>query len=429
MQVSVENSGGLARRMTVQVPAERVDQEVNSRLHSMKSSIRLDGFRPGKVPLQVVDKKYGAQVRLEVVDQVIYSTLQEALTQENLKPAGEPNIESKKSQPGKTLEFVATFEVFPELAGPLDFNYKVTRPVVEIGEKDISAMLNKLRKQRATWNEIDRKAQIDDQVVIDFEGTISGEVFTGNRGDKMPVVLGSNSMLPGFEDQLVGTTSGEEKTLNVSFPADYPSAEVAGKDAVFKVKVHSVSEMVLPELDNEFARVFGVAEKGLEGLKEEVTNNMQRELESLITAHFKDQVFSGLLEKNPVDVPRSLIEGEIKEMQTQQSNQGLDASVLETSAERRVKLGVLVNEVVNRNQLQIDPDRVRDAVESVAASYENPEEVIQYYYGNQEMLAGVQQSVIEEQVVDWVLEHEDIKVEDIETSFDGLVEAAKQSKG
>ena len=245
MQVSVENSGGLARRMTVQVPAERVDQEVNSRLHSMKSSIRLDGFRPGKVPLQVVDKKYGAQVRLEVVDQVIYSTLQEALTQENLKPAGEPNIESKKSQPGKTLEFVATFEVFPELAGPLDFNYKVTRPVVEIGEKDISAMLNKLRKQRATWNEIDRKAQIDDQVVIDFEGTISGEVFTGNRGDKMPVVLGSNSMLPGFEDQLVGTTSGEEKTLNVTFPADYPSAEVAGKDAVFKVKVHSVSEMVL----------------------------------------------------------------------------------------------------------------------------------------------------------------------------------------
>ncbi|NNG12340.1 MAG: trigger factor, partial [Halobacteria archaeon] len=204
MQVSVENTGGLERRLTVQVPADRIDKEVGTRLQSMSRSVRLDGFRPGKVPLKVVERKYGKQVRLEVMQSVIHSTLQEALTQENLRPAGEPRIEPNESLPGGVLEYVATFEVFPDLAGAIDDNFTITRPVVEVTDADVNAMLDKLRRQRATWNEVEREARPDDQVVIDFEGTINGEPFSGNKGEQMPVVLGSTSMIPGFEEQLVG---------------------------------------------------------------------------------------------------------------------------------------------------------------------------------------------------------------------------------
>jgi trigger factor len=429
MQVSVENTGGLERRMTVQVPAERIDQEVTSRLQSMKSSIRLDGFRPGKVPLQVVENKYGAQVRQEVIEQVINSTLHEALTQENIRPAGEPSIAPQEANPGEELEFVATFEVFPEIDGAIRFGFTITRPVVEIGAADIESMLEKLRKQRATSSVVDRKAQAGDQVVIDFEGTIDGNPFTGNKGEQVPVVLGSNSMIPGFEDQLAGLTAGEEATINITFPGDYPAGEVAGKAADFRVKVHSVSEMVLPELDDEFARAFGMEDKGLEGLRAEVTSNMQRELKSIITSNLKDQVFTGLLENNPVEVPRNLVDSELAQLQSQQEYQGTDTVQLEASAERRVKLGVLVSEVVKQNQLQVDPDRVREAIETIAASYEKPEEVIQYYYGSQEVLANVQSAVMEDQVVDWILENAGLEIQDDQTTFDALVEAARQSKG
>jgi trigger factor len=429
MQVSVENTGGLERRMTVQVPAERIDQEVTSRLQSMKASIRLDGFRPGKVPLQVVEKKYGTQVRQEVIEQVINSTLHEALTQENIRPAGEPLISPKEANPGEPLEFVATFEVFPEIEGDIKYGFKITRPIVEIVEDDISAMLEKLRKQRATGSVVDRKAQADDQLVIDFEGSIDGNAFTGNKGEQFPVVLGSNSMIPGFEDQLLGAAAGDETTVNITFPDDYPANDVAGKDAEFKVKVHSVSEMVLPELDDDFARAFGMEDKGLEGLKVEITNNLRRELKSIVAANLKGQLFSGLLDKNPVEVPRNLIDSELQQLQSQKEYQGDDMAQLEATAERRVKLGVLVSEVIKQNQLQIDPDRVREAIETIAASYEKPEEVIQHYYGSQEILAGVQSAVMEDQVVDWLLEHANIEIQDEQTTFDALVEAARQPKG
>jgi trigger factor len=429
MHVSVENTGGLERRMTVQVPADRIDQEVGSRLESMSRTVRLDGFRPGKVPVRVIEQKYGSQVRQEVIEQVINSTLQEALTQENLSPAGSPSIEPQVVQPGETLEYVATFEVFPEFEQALDYGFSVTRPIVDVSEDDVDAMLEKLRKQRATWNEVDRSAAMNDQVVIDFEGNIDGEAFTGNKGQNMPLELGSGSMIPGFEEQLEGVSAGDEKTISVTFPAGYPAAEVAGKDAEFAIKVHNVAEMALPELDDEFARAFGVGDGGIEGLRQEVTSNMQRELKQLVTANIKDQVFSRLLEKNPVEVPRSLIDSEISALQGQAQNQGMDASALEASAARRVKLGVLLSEIVKQNQIQVDPDRVRQNIETIAASYENPDEVVQYYYGNQEMLTGVQTAVIEEQAVEWIMENSGVAVEDTPSSFDELVEAAKQSKG
>jgi trigger factor len=429
MDVSVENTGGLERRMTVTVPAERIDQEVGSRLKSMTRTVRLDGFRPGKVPLRVIEQKYGLQVRLEVINQVVNSTLQEALVQENLRPAGEPGITPKDSQPGEPLEYTATFEVFPELSGSIQYGFKVTKPLVEIGEDDIAGMLDNLRRQRATWNAVERAAQSGDQVTIDFEGNIDGAAFAGNKAEKMPIEIGSGSMIAGFEDQLIGVSAGDEKTLEVKFPDDYPSAEVAGKAASFAVKVHTVSEQVLPKLDDDFARAFGVAERGMDGLRQEVTTNMQRELKGLISSKLKQQVFDGLLESNPIEVPRNLIASEVQQLQSQQANQGADAAALEANAERRVKLGVIVSEIAKQNQLQIDPDRVRDLVETIAASYEKPEEVVQWYYGNQEMLSGVQSAVIEEQVVDWVVEHGDVDVTEQQTTFNALVEEAKQSQG
>ena len=429
MEVSIENTGGLSRRMTVQVPAERIDQEVESRLKSMSQTVRLDGFRPGKVPTKVIEQKYGKQVRFEVVDQVINSTLQEALTQEGVRPAGMPDVEPVESRAGQPLEFVATFEIFPELTDGLSYGFSVVRPLVEIADNDVQEMLENLRKQRATWNEIERPASLDDQVTVDFEGTVEGNAFAGNKAEKMPVVLGSNSMIAGFEDQLIGVSAGDEKILNITFPDDYPSAEVAGKASSFNVKVHSVSERVLPEIDEDFARAFGITEGGVQALVDEITSNMERELKGLIKSKMKSQVFDGLLTQNPVEVPSSLIESEIKELQQQEGNQGLDTTALRERAEKRVKLGVIVSEIAKQNQIQLDPDRVRELVETIAASYEKPEEVVQWYYGNQEMLSGVQSAVIEEQVVEWVVEHSGVNVKDEKTTFSALVEEAKQSQG
>ncbi len=429
MDVSVENAGGLERRMTVQVPAERVEQEVQSRLDSMSKTVRLDGFRPGKVPLKVIEKKYGKQVRLEVVDELVNSTMQEALSQESIRPVGQPSVEPKAMQPGEPLEYVAIFEVFPELSGMLDYGFKVTKPVVEITNDDVGNMLENLRQQRATWNVVERAAQPGDQVNIDFEGTIGGAPFAGNKAEQMSLVLGANTMIPGFEDQLAGVSAGDEKTLNITFPDDYAAAEVAGKDAEFQVKVNSVSEAVLPELDDDFARAFGIDENGMDGLREEITNNMQRELSGLITSKLKEQVFNGLLEANPVEVPRTLIESEIQQLQSQESNQGVDASSLQATAERRVKLGVLISEIVKLNNIQVDPDRVRKLVDTIAESYEKPEEVVQWYYGNQEMLAGVQSSVMEELAVEWVISSSGAEVTEKQTGFSELVDEAKQSQG
>jgi len=429
MEVSIENTGGLSRRMTVQVPAERVDQEVESRLKSMSQTVRLDGFRPGKVPTKVIEQKYGKQVRLEVVDQIVNSTLQDALSQEGLRPAGYPNVETKEPHAGQPLEYVATFEIFPELTGGINYGFSVVRPVVEIVADDVQEMLESLRKQRATWNVVDRTASTGDQITIDFEGTVDDTAFAGNKAEKMPVTLGSGGMIPGFEEQLIDVSAGEEKTLEITFPDNYPSAEVAGKAAKFNVKVHSVSEIVLPEIDDEFAKAFGVAEGGVEALTTEIRNNMDRELKGLIKSKMKSQIFEGLLLGNPVEVPTSLVESEIQELRRQEGKQGLDAATLRESAEKRLKLGIVVSEIAKRNQIHLDPDRVRELVEIIASSYEKPEEVVQWYYGNQEMLSGVQSAVIEEQVVEWVVEHSGIDVNDQITTFFALIEEAKQSQG
>ncbi len=425
MQVSVETTSGLGRRMTVQIPAEQMDQQVASKLQQLTRSVRLDGFRPGKVPLSVVKKRYESQVRQETAAELIASTYEQALQQENLRPAGEPNIEQTRNQSGEELEYVATFEVYPEIELPDLGDLKIERPIAEVDENEVEKMLEKLRRQRVTWTSVERPAAEGDRVEIDFEGTIDGQPFSGNAAKNVPLELGSGSMIPGFEEQLVGVSAGDSKTIEVTFPEDYGSAEVAGKTAKFDITVHSVAEPTLPELDDEFARAFGVGDGGLEALREEVRKNMRRELDAAISNRIKSQVFDALLEKADLDVPTSLLDSEIDALVKKDSagaDAGDDRSRYEDEARRRVSLGLLISEIIQRNQLSIDPDRVRQKIEDMAQSYENPEEVVQWYYSNQEMLGSVQTLVMEETVVEWVMDQ--AQVEDKSTTFEELLQQA-----
>ena len=426
MQVSVETSTGLTRRMKVQIPAEQVEQQVQNKLQELARSVRLDGFRPGKVPLSVVRKRYGPQVRAETADELIASTYEEALRQQNLQPVGEPDIEQMRNEPGEPFEYVATFDVYPDVELPELGDLTIKRPVAEVSDADLDNMLDKLRRQRMTWSQVERAAQQGDQLDIDFEGKIDGEAFAGNSATHVPLELGSNTMIPGFEEQLVGAKAGETRTIEVTFPADYNSKEVAGKTAQFEVKVNAVSEPLLPELNDEFARAFGVGEGGLDSLRAEVRKNMERELEAAIKVKVKKQVLDALLERADLDVPASLVDQEVEfliknEGGSADTGQGADRAALEDEARRRVALGLLIAEIVKRNQLQVDPDRVRSMIESIAASYEKPEEVVQWYYSNQEMLLGIQTCVREDTVVDWVIDQ--VKVVDESMTFDEIMQS------
>lgn len=427
MQVSVESIGALERRMTVQVPAERIDGEVESRLQSLARTARIDGFRPGKVPVSVVKQKFGRQVREEVTSELMNSTLQEALSQENLRPAAEPALESRGSEDGEALEFVATFEIFPEFDPVVPTDVAVEKPVVEIGEQDIDQMLQKLQKQRLSWGKVDRAAAEKDRVTLDFEGTVDGEVFEGGQGKGVDVEIGSGKLIDGFEQGLIGAAAGDERVLDLKFPDDYRNEAIAGKPVQFKVAVLGVEEPVMPELDDEFAKAFGVGQGGIDALREEVKKNMQRELDQAVTATVKDRAFDILLEKNPLDVPASLIDQEIDRLQqetTEQAGGGqamsLPRDLFQDQATRRIKLGLIIGEIVSRNGIQVDPDRVRTVVESFAASYENPDEVVRWYYENQEALSTAQTVALEEQVLEWILDQ--IQVENISMNFEELMQ-------
>lgn len=424
MQVSVETTTGLGRRMKVQIPAEQVDQQVQSRLKQLSHTVRLDGFRPGKVPLSVVSKRYGSQIREETANELIASSYEEALQQQALKPAGEPSIEQTSNTPGETFEYVATFEVYPQVTVPDLSDLVIEKLSSEVTDSDLSNMMEKLRKQRASWGRVERKAALGDQLIIDFEGTVDGQSFSGNKASNVPLELGSNSMIPGFEDQLVGVVAGDQTAIEVTFPADYASAEVAGKTAKFDVRVHSVSEPVLPALDDDFAAAFGLS-AGLEAFEQEVRNNMQRELDASLKSRVKQQVFDALLSRVDLDLPAALVDSEIDALIKNQDEGAEkltdDRAKFEEEARRRVALGLLIAEIVRQNQLQADPDRVRQTIEGIAASYEKPEEVVQWYYSNQEMLNGIQTFVMEDTVVEWVIEQ--AKVEEKSVNFDDIMQS------
>lgn len=411
MQVSVEATGGLERRMTVEVPEQRIQSEVDKRLQQLARTTRLKGFRPGKVPMKVVKSRYGKQVRDEVVGEVMQSTFYEAVTQEKLQPAGAPTIEPNNLEEGKDLSYTAVFEVMPEVEPASLDGVEIETVVAEVGDADVEKMLETLRKQNAEFKPVEREAKEGDRVVIDFKGTIEGEDFKGNEGSNVPVTLGSGRMIDGFEKGMEGAKAGEELTLDLAFPEDYGYKEVAGKPVQFAVKVNAVEESHLPELDDEFAKRFGVDDA--DSLRKEVRDNMERELRQNLKNRVKQQVMDKLVELNQVDVPKALVENESQALLNQmrqnmhipQGKEGpdLSPSMFEEQAQRRVKLGLLLAEIIKRNELKADPDKVRETVESIAASYERPDEVIKWYYGDQRRLSEVESAVLEDSVVDWAL--------------------------
>jgi trigger factor len=441
MQVSIQSSEGLERRLTVKVPAERIEKEIQDRLKSLARRAKIDGFRPGKVPFTVVQRKYGQQVRFEVQDEVVRSSFQEAVMQQQLRPAGNPRIEANSAEPGQGLEYTAVFEIYPEVTQVSLDSITLAKPVVEIGDADVNAVIERLRKQRNEWQDTAGAAQEGDRVIIDFVGTLvdplvggEGQPFAGNEGNQVPVVLGSKSFIDGFEAQLIGVKAGEERVLEVRFPDQYHAKDLAGKTARFAVKVATVAVPQLPELDDEFARSFGIGEGGVDALRTEVKNNMQREAEQAIKRKVKQQVLEGLLKANPLTLPQALVDSEIGQLMQQAKDDmeargggsgsiNLQPAMFEEHARRRVALGLILAEIIRQNGFKAQPERVRAMIESAAASYEDPAEVLRWYYANRERMAGVEAVVLEDQAVEWIAGKS--QVNEVPTSFDELIKAAQ----
>lgn len=434
MQVSVESVKGLERRMTVELPAERVGQLVERRLQQIARSVRLDGFRPGKAPMRVVRQRYGDQARREAYGELIRTSFQEAATRENLRPASEPHIEIREAE-GEALGYVATFEVMPEVKLADMNDVVVRRPVAEVQDADVDTMVDNLRRQRTRWVDVDRPAQQGDTVHISFKGTVDGESFEGGSADNVPLTLGSGSMIPGFEDGIVGAAKGDTRTVSVTFPEGYRAQHLAGKPAQFEITVNRVTEAFVPEIDEEFIRSFGVEDGTMESLRHDVRANMERELAQKLETMTKERVMGALLERNPVDIPAALIREEAERLRRQarddmtraghSSSIDLPLNLFEGQAQRRVALGLLVGEVIRTRGVQLDQGRVRRKIERFAESYEDPTEVVQWYYGNRELLRSVENLVVEDQVVDVLLG--ELKIEDDITSFAAVMGASARA--
>ena len=431
MQVSVESTSALERRMTVGVPAERIETEVNKRLQQTASRAKVPGFRPGKVPMSVIRQRYEDSARQEALGDLIQATYYEAIVAQKLNPAGAPAVEPKVFEKGKDLEYVATFEVFPEIQLAGFDGLTIERQQADVQDSDVDNMLEILRKQNTRFEAVERAAENGDQLNIDFVGKIDGEAFAGGSAKGTPLVLGSGRMIPGFEEALVGVKAGEERVINPTFPTDYQNLDLAGKTAEFTITVNSVSAPQLPELNDEFFALFGIKEGGIDGFRAEVRKNMERELRQAIKSKVKNQVMEGLLAANPVEVPKALIANEVNRLRVQAVQQfggniqpdQLPAELFEEQAKRRVVLGLIVAEVVKKTELKPDENRVRELIEEMASAYQEPQQVVAWYLKNEQQLNEVRSVVLEEQVVDTVLQQ--AKVTDKAVSYEEAVKPAE----
>ena len=427
MQVSVESIGKLERRMQVQVPAERVAAEIAARLQNISRTARLNGFRPGKAPLKVIRQQFGSQVHREVIGELLQSSYAEAVTQNQLAPAGSPRIEPQSMDEGQDLKYVATFEVLPEVVLQPIESLQVDRVTAEVTESDIDAMIERLRKQQMKHTAVSRPAAVGDKVTIDFEGAIDGVPFAGGKGENIAIVLGEGRMLPDLENGLVGAAAGEKRNVTVNFPADYRAVELAGKSAIFATEVKTVEEPVLPELDEEFCKSFGVTEGGLPKLREDVGANMRRELEQAIRNRNKAAVMEKLYAANPTDVPNVMIEGQIRDMQVEamrragakEASQAPPRDPFVEPARRRVTLGLLLNDVIRREKLVVDRARVNERLDEMVAAYGDPGAMKRAYMQNAEAMRQVEGLALEDQAVEWILQH--AKVHDVSSTFKELM--------
>ncbi len=427
MQVSVETGEGLERRLRIDLPFERIEGEVDKRLQQLARNARVPGFRPGKVPMKMVRQRYGDQVHQEVFGELVQSSFSEAVTKEALRPAGMPRIEPDIDRDEKRFAYTAIFEVLPQFElAPLSGKV-VKRPLAEVTDGDLESMIERLRTQRRSWQPVQRPAQAGDRVTLSYVGSIDGEPFEGGSSDSSQVEIGSGRMIQGFEEGLIGAAANETRGLDIRFPDEYHAAHLAGKPVHFEVSIKSVDEPVLPEVDAEFARNFGVEDGDVAHFRADVRANMERELKQRIKARIKESVMDVLVAENAIDIPSVLVAEEVKSLKDQmRQNMGggqmeLPDNLFEESARRRVALGLIIAEIVRANGITADASRIRAAVEEMASTYEQPQEVIDYYYGDRKRLAPVESLVLEEQVVDWALGQ--MTVEDEAMTFAQVTES------
>jgi trigger factor len=434
MQTSIEALISLERRLNMAVPAEQIDREVEQRLRKLSRTVRMDGFRPGKVPLKIVAQHYGPQVRSEVIGDAVQKAFSAVVQEQKLKVAGYPRIERKEGGDEKQLTFSATFEIYPEVKlGDLSA-VKIQRPAHAVDDADVDRTIEILRKQRVSWEAAGRASQPGDRVTVDFTGRIDGNEFPGGRGSAMAVVIGEGRVLPDFEAGLTGVSAGEQKIFPVAFPADYPGKEIAGKSASFEVSVQKVEAPKLPAVDAEFAKSLGVTDGDIVKMREEVKANVEREVKKRVEGEVKQKVMQALIDSATLELPKSLVEIELQRV-VQQARADLEArgvklerlpvnpEALEAQARRRVTLGLILGELVKSQELGARPEQVRALVTEHAQTYEQPFEVVRWVYSEPQRLNEFEGLAVESNVVNWVLEH--AKVEDKAISFDELMGAAK----
>jgi trigger factor len=427
MQVSIETTSGLERKMTIGVPAERIENEVTDRLEKASKNVKLDGFRKGKVPLSVIKQRYGRGIRDEVIGDVVRTCFVEAVTQEKITPAGQPALEPTKDEPGEDFEFVATFEVLPEVKLADFAKVKVAKPVAEVKDEDVQDMLEALRKQQADWETVERAVVEGDEVVIDYVGVRDGEEFEGGSAEDFPLEVGSGKAVPGFEESIVGMSTGDEKVVPVKFPQDYHAEEMRGADVEFTIKLKEVKQAVLPELNDEFFKAYGLEQGGEEVFRSIVRQNMERDLKNALEGKTKSRVMEQLFELHKdIEAPLTQIANEMQSLKNQMAqklgnNEGankFDPSMLPDDmfmdqAKRRAVVGLIVNEIVQSNKMGVDGALVRERIEGIASTYEKSEEVVNYYYNSPELLKGIEANVLQEQVVQLVLGSADVTEEEV----------------
>ncbi|HAS3414120.1 TPA: trigger factor [Vibrio cholerae] len=412
MQVTVETLEDLQRRLNITVPAANIEDAVAAELRNIAKNRRFDGFRKGKVPMKMVAKMYGKAVRQDVLGEVMQRHFIEAIVKEKINPAGAPTFAPVEIGEGKDLVFTATFEVYPEVELKGLENIAVEKPAAEVTDADVAEMLETLRKQQATWKEVDEAAENGKRVSIDFVGSIDGVEFEGGKAENFPLEMGAGRMIPGFEDGIVGKTKGMEFVIDVTFPEDYHAENLKGKAAKFAIKVNKVEARELPELNDEFVARFGVAEGGVDALKAEVRKNMERELKQAIKARIKEQAIEGLVKENEIQVPSALIDQEINVLRQQAAQRfggnveaaaQLPRELFEEQAKRRVVVGLLLGEVIRTHELKADEEKVKALITEMATAYEDPSEVVSYYEQNQQLMNNMRNVALEEQAVDAII--------------------------
>lgn len=430
MQVTVENVSELGRRMTVTVEDANIEKAVQERLKSIRPNVKMAGFRPGKVPMNMVARTHGPAARRDVIDSLVQESMREAFTQENINPAGPPHIDSMDEE-GEKFIYTLNYEVFPEVSEVKLDDITLEKTVAEVTDEDVDKMIETLREQRMTWDPLKRGAKEGDGVTIDFVGAIDGEEFQGGKGKDALIELGEGRMLPEFEEQLIGKKADQEVEVTLTFPEDYRAEQLQGKTAKFDVTVKQVAKKKLPKLDKEFAAMCGV-EEGIAALKKEVRANMERELTSALKTLNKRRAMDMIAEKNELALPEAPVEREAQYLAEQAKNnlrnQGVnvegipfDLENFKPNAQNRVKLSLLIGKIISDNEIKPDEERVKQAIDNIAASYEDPEEVVNYYMNNQERLSEIQMTVVEDMVVEWIFDH--VKVEESTSTFSDVVNA------